>query len=59
MTDDRFQKKPPPKPERFPPRRKWPKLEEGQDFFTLTEKYGRPFGPFDRERQLVYVAGNP
>jgi hypothetical protein len=39
---------------RSPPARKWPKIEKGQDFFTLTEKHGRPNGPFDRERQLPY-----
>lgn len=40
---------------RFPPRRKWPKTEEGQDFATLTAKHGRPFGPFEMHgRQRPY-----
>jgi hypothetical protein len=57
--DDRFEHRPeraPRKPpDRFPPRHQSPKVEDGQDFFTLTEKHGRPFGPFDRERQLPYA----
>lgn len=55
--DDRFERRPERvqrKPDRFPPRHKWPTTKEGQDYFTLTEKHGRPNGPFDRERQLPY-----
>lgn len=35
------------------------KIDPGQDFEALTEKHGRPFGPFDKERQLPYKGGKP
>lgn len=38
----------------FPPRFRSPKWEEGQDYFTLTEKHGRPRGPFDDGREFPY-----
>lgn len=56
MSDDandyfpRFQSK----EGRYPPRSKASPIEPGQDFQTLTEKHGRPFGPFDKERKLPY-----
>jgi hypothetical protein len=28
--------------------------DPGQDFDTLTAKHGKPFGPFEKERQLPY-----
>lgn len=41
---------------RYPPRRKISGWKEGEDYFTLTQKFGRPHGPFDSERQLNYDA---
>jgi hypothetical protein len=43
-------------PERpdHPPRRRHPTWAEGENFFALTAKHGRPHGPFERERQLPY-----
>ena len=35
---------------RLPP----PKFSAQQSFETMTKKHGRPFGPFERERQLPY-----
>ncbi len=40
--------------DKYLPRRQAPKIEKGQDFFSLTEKHGRPNGPFDKERKLPY-----
>lgn len=47
---------PPAKPRehRFPPKYIAPAWEPGQDYFTLTEKHGRPRGPFDDGRELPY-----
>jgi hypothetical protein len=30
---------------------------EGQDYFSMVEKHGRPNGPFDKERKLPYKGG--
>lgn len=27
---------------------------EGTDYFSMMEKHGKPFGPFDKDRQLPY-----
>jgi hypothetical protein len=32
---------------RFPPRVRQPGPPEGEDFFTLTERHGRPIGVFE------------
>jgi hypothetical protein len=40
--------------ERYPPKQRGPKTELGQDYFTMLEKHGRPYGPFDKERVLPY-----
>lgn len=42
--------------DRFPPRRTDGKIPPGQSYVELFEKHGRPFGPFDKERQLPYSA---
>lgn len=41
---------------RYPPRRRPDPIPPGQSFEELTEKHGRPFGPFDKDRQLIYSA---
>ena len=43
---------------RFPPRRRPDPIPSGQSFEELTAKHGRPNGPFDKERQLIYRAGD-
>jgi hypothetical protein len=40
--------------DRFPPRRRSPPPDPGQSYGELFEKHGRPFGPFDKERELPY-----
>jgi hypothetical protein len=42
--------------ERFPPRSRPSRLPEGQDFESLTAKYGRPIGPFEKGRCHPYRA---
>jgi len=42
--------------DRFPPRRRSSGPEPGQSYTELVEKHGRPFGAFDKERQLPYGA---
>ena len=39
------------KPSRPP--RQWPKTPEGQDFDTLTQKHGKPRGPFELEPRVT------
>ena len=42
-------------PDRFPPRVRQPGPPEGEDYFTLTEKHGRPIGVFEQHgRQVQY-----
>ena len=36
------------------PGRRLPPWPEGEDYFALMEKHGRPNGPFDKERKLPY-----
>ncbi len=36
------------------PGRKLPPWPEGQDYFSMLEKHGKPHGPFDPDRQLPY-----
>jgi hypothetical protein len=60
MTDnphDYFPRFQPDRDGRYPPRSKAPPIEPGQDFQTLTEKHGRPHGPFDKDRKLPYNGG--
>ena len=45
--------------ERFPPRRHDGPVPPGQSYAEMFEKHGRPFGPFDKERQLGYDARWP
>jgi hypothetical protein len=40
--------------QRFPPRSRPSRLPEGQDFESLTAKYGRPIGPFEKGRSHLY-----
>ncbi len=42
--------------EQSPPGRRGPIWPEGQDYFSLLEKHGRPHGPFERERVHLYKA---
>ena len=42
--------------ERYPPRRRSPAPAPGQSYTELVAKHGRPFGAFDKERQLPYGA---
>ena len=43
--------------ERYPPRVKQPGPPEGQDYFTLTEKHGRPIGVFEQHGRKVPYRG--
>jgi hypothetical protein len=45
---------PTPKDYEIRPPRKFPPWPTGQDFDTLTAKYGRPKGPFEFGRLMVY-----
>jgi hypothetical protein len=44
--------------ERYPPRArggfKAAAFPEGEDYFSMMEKHGKPIGPFDKDRQLPY-----
>ena len=44
---------------RYPPRRRPDPIPPGQSFEEMTAAHGRPNGPFDKERQLVYSAEPP
>jgi hypothetical protein len=44
-------------PPRCPPRVKHPSTPDGQDYYSMTAKHGRPIGPFERDRQLPYKGG--
>jgi hypothetical protein len=41
---------------RFPPRNRLPSCPEGQDFESMTAKWGRPIGPFEKDRRHCYRA---
>jgi hypothetical protein len=41
---------------RFPPRNCLPPCPEGQDFESMTAKWGRPIGPFEKDRRHCYRA---
>ncbi len=44
-----------PQPKRYPPRVRQSGPPEGQDYFTLTEKHGRPIGVFEQHgREIPY-----
>jgi len=45
---------------RFPPRNLPSRPPEGQDFESMTAKWGRPIGPFEKDRRHPYRAsGTP
>jgi hypothetical protein len=43
---------------RFPPRNHLSRCPEGQDFGSMTAKYGRPVGPFEKGREHPYRASS-
>lgn len=45
------------KDERYPPQVKQPGPPEGQDYFTLTEKHGKPIGAFEQDGRKVPYRG--
>jgi hypothetical protein len=42
--------------ERFPPLNRLLPCPAGQDFESMTAKYGRPIGPFEKDRHHPYRA---
>lgn len=45
------------KDERYPPFTRQPGPPEGQDYFTLTAKYGRPIGVFEQDGRKAPYKG--
>ena len=41
---------------RFPPTHHQPRLPPEESFESMTAKYGRPFGPFEKGREHPYRA---
>jgi hypothetical protein len=41
---------------RYPPRIPPARPSEGQDYYSMVAKHGRPYGAFEKERRLSYCA---